>query len=108
MRRPISVITGIRRAVNGSKEVAKCVAVRRRQDVAWSIEAAFPVVGQSLLDTVTSQERPLNLQAVLFTRRPTQAGSWTTTRRKGLKPMAPERSHPATIDRGAEIGRAHV
>ena len=40
-----SVITGTRRAVNGSKDVAKCVASRSREDVAWSIEAAFPVVG---------------------------------------------------------------
>ena len=49
MRRPISVITGIRRAVSGSKEVAKGVASRVREHVAWSIEAAFPVVGTELV-----------------------------------------------------------
>jgi hypothetical protein len=37
------VITGSRRVVSGRKEVAKCVASRRREHVAWSIEAAFPV-----------------------------------------------------------------
>jgi hypothetical protein len=35
--------------VSGSKEVAKCVASRSREDVAWSIEAAFPVVGTELV-----------------------------------------------------------
>src|SRR4051812_198263 len=49
MRRPSSVITGIRRAVSGSKEVAKCVAIRSRGHVAWSIEAAFPAVGTELV-----------------------------------------------------------
>src|SRR6516165_7893403 len=49
MRQPSSVITGSRRAVSGSKEVAKCVAVRSREHVAWSIEAAFPVVGTELV-----------------------------------------------------------
>src|SRR5436190_11849976 len=49
MRRPSSVIAGIRRAVSGSKEVAKCVAIRSRQHVAWSIEVAFPAVGTELV-----------------------------------------------------------
>src|SRR5271154_4961611 len=49
MRRPISAITGTNRAVSGSKEVAKCVASRSREDIAWSIEAAFPVVGTELV-----------------------------------------------------------
>src|SRR5215469_605296 len=49
MRRPSSVISGIRRAVSGSKEVAKCVAVRSREHVAWSIEAAFPLAGTELV-----------------------------------------------------------
>src|SRR5947209_8293111 len=49
MSRPSSVTTGIRRAVSGSKEVAKCVAVRRREHVAWSIEAAFPVAATELV-----------------------------------------------------------
>src|SRR5271165_7323107 len=49
MRRPISVITGTRRAVSGNREVAKCVAMRSREHVAWSIEAAFPVVGTELV-----------------------------------------------------------
>src|SRR4051812_14250981 len=49
MRRPISVIAGTKRVVSGSKEVAKCVAGRSREDVAWSIEAAFPVVGTELV-----------------------------------------------------------
>src|SRR5947209_19416146 len=49
MRRPSSVITGTDRAVSGSKEVAKCVASRSREDVAWSIEAAFPVVETELV-----------------------------------------------------------
>src|SRR5262245_59160995 len=49
MRRPSSVITGSRRAVSGSKEVAKGVAVRSREHVAWSIEAAFPVVETELV-----------------------------------------------------------
>src|SRR5947209_19013845 len=48
MSRPRSVITGTNRAVSGSKEVAKCVASRSREDVAWSIEAAFPVVETEL------------------------------------------------------------
>src|SRR3954453_16739617 len=49
MRRPSSVITGIRRAVSGSKEVAKCVAIRSRGQEAWSIEAPFPAVGTKLV-----------------------------------------------------------
>ena len=57
--------------------------------------------GQSLSDTVTSQERPLNIQAILFPRRPTQAGSWAKTRGKGLKPVAPARSHP--VDEGFDF-----
>ena len=34
IRRPISVSTGIKRTVNGSKEVAKCVAERSLKQVA--------------------------------------------------------------------------
>src|ERR1700757_1792003 len=49
MRRPSSAISGINRAVRGRKEVAKCVAVRSREHVAWSIEAAFPVAGTELV-----------------------------------------------------------
>src|SRR3954447_1066984 len=49
MRRPSSVITGIRRAVSGSREVAKCVVIRSREHVAWSIEVAFPAVGTELV-----------------------------------------------------------
>jgi hypothetical protein len=60
-------------AVRGNKEVAK-----------W-------------LDTVTSQERPLNIQAMRFTREPTRAGSWTNTRGKGLKLAAPARLHPCEL-----------
>src|SRR5512135_2789555 len=43
MRRPIWVITGIRRTVSGTKEVAKGVASRGRTAVAWFIEATFLV-----------------------------------------------------------------
>ena len=34
IRRPISVSTGIKRTVNGSKEIAKCVAEMSRKQVA--------------------------------------------------------------------------
>ena len=50
--------------------------------------------GQSLSDTVTSQERPLNIQAILFPRWPTRAGARAKTRGKWLKLVAPARLHP--------------
>src|SRR5262249_54532070 len=42
-------MSGTKRTVKGNKEVAKCVAKSWREHVAWSIEAAFPVVGTELV-----------------------------------------------------------
>jgi RHS repeat-associated protein len=53
--------------------------------------------GQSLSDPVTSQERPLNIQAILFPRWPTRAGSRAKTSEKWLKLEAPARLHPTSL-----------
>ena len=49
-----------------------------------------------MLHTVTSQERPLDFQAILFPRRPTQAKSTPKTWENRLKSAAPARLHPVT------------
>ena len=45
-------------------------------------------------DPVTSQERPLDFQAIPSPSWPTQAGSWAKNRGKGLQSVASARSHP--------------
>ena len=59
--------------------------------------------GQSLSDTVTSQERPLDIQVIPFSRRPTQARSWAKIGAKGLKLVAPERLHPLDMGVGSWV-----
>jgi hypothetical protein len=54
-----------------------------------------------LSDPVTSQERPLDIQASLSPRWPTQAGSRPKIRGERLKLLAPARLHPFNLTQGA-------
>jgi hypothetical protein len=89
------VITGIRRAVSGSREVAKCVAVKSREHVAWSIEAAFPVVGTERVrhcHFTGEAPRPSSdpLAEAADSSRVMGENPWKTAETRGTRAIAPE------------------
>src|SRR6266511_2700892 len=93
MRRPIWVITGIKRTVSGNKEVAKGVASRGRTDVAWSIEATF-LVKQPSQDLVLFREEVASFSRDQRDRGGTQGPLRSQTAQIPPKTMALTRSHP--------------